>query len=193
MKKMIRILILLTSTVLIVTSLVGCKKTEDMVLEQPNLYTVVIYADFTNGDISTEGEELIKEDVFEMEIEPKIEDLASALKQWTGLDFTLKSSKIEGKAAYVDWATNSTLVGGLDDRKQLEEFYFYDSTSLNWFMMDSLASTIKANFLVDKIFYSQGGGKPISFQDGQGIGLNELPLEQSYEGSVFFVSQSGEM
>ncbi len=190
MNRVIKRILMLIFTIAITTSLVACKKTEDKV-ESPNLYKAVIYADFSNGSVDSEDKEIIKEDVIEMNEQPTIEDLSNALTQWSGLDFKLKEFRIEDKNAYVDWDTNSTLVAGLDDRKQKDEFHFYDSISLNWFMMDSLARTIKENFSVEEVYYSQGGGNPLSFEEGQGIGLDELPVEQSYEGSTFFVNHSG--
>jgi hypothetical protein len=114
----------------------------------PNLRTVVIYADFSNGSEDPVSDELIKEDVFEIETELTINDLATALSKWSGLDFKIKDARIEGSSAYVDWTEDSTLVAGLDDRKQKEAFFFFDSDSLNWFMMDSLARTINGNFSI---------------------------------------------
>ena len=188
MQKIISKIIVLIYTVVMITSLAACHKEEETKLPQ-QLYTSVIIADFSNGAIDSR-ESSLKEKNVEMNRQPTIGELASVLGQWVGLDFALNEFKIEGEKAYVDWAINSTLVAGLGERKQKEEFFFDDASSLNWFMMDSLARTIKANFPVNKVYYSQGGGNLLTFSQGQEIGFNALPLEQSYEGSAFFIAQS---
>lgn len=204
MKKIIRTVLALTCAVALTTSLVACNNTvkqEDttalttenpaaLTTENPSaLTTFVIYADFSNGSADAEENGLIEEDVFETQTPQTVEDLAAALTRWSGLDFTLESVRIDGKSAYVDWAANSTLVAGLDERELKEGFRFYDADSLNWFMMDSLARTIKGNLAIDTVYYSQGGN-PLTFPDGQGIGFEKLPVDQPYEGSAFFFTHS---
>lgn len=58
----------------------------------------------------------------------------------------------------MDWAADSTLIAGLDDREQKEEFHFFDADSMRWFMMDSLWQTLKENFNRD-IYYTMNGVK----------------------------------
>ncbi|MCL1999965.1 MAG: hypothetical protein FWG74_00905, partial [Planctomycetes bacterium] len=73
--------------------------------------------------------------------------LADELSAWTRFDFTLNDVIFGEDSITVDWSKESTLLAGLDDRAQNEEFpvYFHDAASLNWFMLDSLALTLKNN------------------------------------------------
>ncbi|WMJ83773.1 hypothetical protein ACS3UN_11985 [Oscillospiraceae bacterium LTW-04] len=145
---------------------------------------VTLYADFSAGSADAESMELIKSNEQTVSGDLTVEVLAQQLSEWTGLDFTITSAELSGDSVTVDWAANATLVAGLDERGQKEEFHFYDAESLNWFMMDSLARTIKENLKVSTVYYSMDGGKPIALEDM--TGLKELPVEQPYEGSAFF-------
>ena len=167
------------------TTTTNADSTED---PMPFVQTIVLYADFSGGSERAEELELIKEEVFETEDEVTIQLLAKSLSEWSGLDFTLNSATIDGSSAYVDWAAASTLVAGLDDREQKEDFHFFDAVSLNWFMMDSLATTIKGNFSeVTEVYYATDG-KPLVFEEQPG--LTELPVDQPYEGSAFFAAHA---
>lgn len=118
--------------------------------------------------------------------------LADALTEWTGLDFTLNDVSFSEDSITVDWSADSTLIAGLDDREQKEEFHFFDAVSLNWFMMDSLAETLKRNFDVATVYYCSDGG-PVTFLNPEDMawqGLPELPADQPYEGSAFFVAHA---
>ncbi len=150
-----------------------------------------LYADFSAGSVDAESQGLIqsKEQVVLGAL--TVEVLAKGLSEWSGLDFALNGAKISGDSATVDWAANSTLVAGLGEREQKVGFHFYDDTSLNWFMLDSLARTIKKNFKVRTVYYSMEGGKPLVLEDMPC--LKELPVEQSYEGSTFFCAHGGNM
>lgn len=78
------------------------------------------------------------------------EELAQSLSELTGLDFTITASQTED-GWIVDWAADSTLVAGLDDREQKEEFFFFDYDSQCWFMMDSLWRTLTENLDAENI------------------------------------------
>lgn len=119
--------------------------------------------------------------------------LADELSAWTGLDFTLNDVSFDKDSITVDWSKESTLLAGLDNREQKDEFRFFDAVSLNWFMMDSLAQTLRNNLLVTTVYYCSDG-QPITFSNPEDMaaqGLPELPVDQPYEGSAFFVSHSG--
>ncbi len=119
--------------------------------------------------------------------------LADALSEWTGLDFTLNDVRLEETSITVDWAASSTLIAGLEGREQKDAFRFYDGVSLNWFMMDSLAATLKQNLPISTVYYSAEGG-PVQFQNQEDMaqqGLPKLPTEQPYEGSAFFATHAG--
>lgn len=157
--------------------------------------SVYIYADFSAGNPETEKNNLIRSKTVDMVSPPDIKALADALSEWSGLDFSLADARIDGNRAYVDWSADSTLVAGLGERVQKEDFRFYDAVSLNWFMMDSLARTIKENLQIEEVCYSMDGGKELAFQnpdDMAAAGLASLPTDQPYEGSAIFASHAGE-
>lgn len=145
---------------------------------------IMLYADFSNGSANAEKLGLIKSKEQTILGKITVEELAKRLSQWSGLDFTINSAKISGNSVTVDWAANSTLVAGLDNRTLKDDFHFYDVTSLNWFMLDSLALNIKKNLKINTVYYSMDGGKPLVFKDMPQ--LKKLPVDQAYEGSAFF-------
>jgi hypothetical protein len=147
-----------------------------------------LYADFTAGYTGDDLPELIqtKEDTTTEPLDAFF--LADQLSQWSGLDFTLNRAEISGEEAWIDWDASSTLVAGLDDREQKEDFHFFDAESLNWFMMDSLARTLAANLPINQVYYSQGGGDALTFAEM--TGLTSLPVNEPYEGSAFYVAHS---
>jgi predicted small lipoprotein YifL len=118
--------------------------------------------------------------------------LADGLTEWTGLDFTINDFIFDGDSVTVDWSADSTLIAGLDDREQKEEFHMFDAISLNWFMMDAMAHTLRSNMDITEIYYSTDGGS-VTFtnpEDMAAQGLSELPVDQPYEISAFYVPQS---
>lgn len=120
--------------------------------------------------------------------------LADGLSNWTGLDFKLNDMSFpDEKSVLVDWSKESTLISGIGDRAFKEDFHFYDAVSLNWFMMDSLAATLKNNLGITAVYY-QSEGQPITFpnpEDMAALGLPALPVDQPYEGSAFFIAHAG--
>lgn len=118
--------------------------------------------------------------------------LADELSEWTGFDFTINDVRFDGDSVSVDWSADSTLIAGLDGRTQKEGFLFYDAVSLNRFMTDSLAQTLKQNFDIVTVYYNTDG-KNIIFtnpEDMAAQGLPELPADQPYEGSSFFAEHN---
>ncbi|MGI6670031.1 MAG: hypothetical protein ACOX58_00350 [Christensenellales bacterium] len=158
--------------------------------------TLTLYADFSNGFDSIIEETQI---TMSIENEPASQSLiafalADGLSEWTGLDFTLNDVSFpDDESIIVDWSKDSTLIAGIDDREFKEGFRFYDAVSLNWFMMDSLATTLKRNMNLTNVYY-QSEAQPITFpnpEDMAAQGLPQLPVDQPYEGSAFFVSHAG--
>jgi len=118
--------------------------------------------------------------------------LAEELSKWTGYDFTLNDVRFGEDSVTVDWSKDSTLIAGSDNMNQKEDFHFLDVVSLNWFMMDSLAMTLKNNLNIMKVYYCSDGG-PVTFTNPEDMaeqGLPELPVDQSYEGSAFFMAHA---
>ena len=149
---------------------------------------VTLYADFSCGsEVAQENALISTKTATISELTPQA--LAEALSLWTGLDFTLNAASVEETAITVDWAADSTLVAGLDDREQKEDFFFYDQDSLRWFMMDSLYQTLLANFSVGEVYYTMDGGQELSF-DGL-YPVSVFPADISYLGSPFYFAHAG--
>jgi hypothetical protein len=185
------ILLLVVMGVLIVRG--GSNKSDSK--NNKETLNLTLYADFSNGvaDGKIEKKEIALKNKLTSRTEIALA-LADELSKWTGLDFKLnKVSFPDDERMVVDWSKDSTLVAGLDDREFREGFHFYDAVSLNWFMMDSLVMTFKKNMDIVDIYY-QSNGQPIMFPNSKDMaaqGLTELPVDQVYEGSVFFSSHTG--
>ena len=115
------------------------------------------------------------------------EELAQELSKLTGLDFNITASKTDD-GWVVDWAADSSLIAGLDNREQKEEFFFFDCDSLNWFMMDSLWQTLTTNLNAENIYYTMDGGKELTFEELYPV--KEFPSDITYMGSEFYFAHS---
>ena len=115
------------------------------------------------------------------------EELATELSKLTGLDFTITADKTDDGWS-VDWAANSTLVAGLDDREQKEDFFFFDQDSLRWFMMDSLWRTLTENLNAENIYYTMDGGRELAFEELYPV--NVFPSDIPYMGSDFYFAHA---
>jgi hypothetical protein len=157
-------------------------------IEPGEALAVTLVADFRNGSSELDQREI----PWEYEGDLDIATLATALSDATGLDFFV-DGKIEGDKAFVAWLNTSTLVAGLDDREQNEDFFFYDATSLNWFMLDSLAGTIKKNIPeIKEVYYSGEDGEPLVCSNPEDMAAQGLvlPVDQYYESSAFFLAHA---
>ena len=83
-----------------------------------------IYADFSGGSETAQEDGLIRSMTMTV-TEVTGQTLAECLSQWTGLDFTLNSAVVDGTTVHADWSPDSTLIAGLDDREQKEDFFFF--------------------------------------------------------------------
>ena len=149
---------------------------------------ITLVADFSNGSELAEEFDLIQTETGIAE-EATPGAMAQALSEWSGLDFTLNSAAVEEGAVTVDWAADSTLVAGLEDREQKEEFSFHDIDSLRWFMMDSLYSTLTANLGEVEVYYTMDGGQDLSFDELYPVNL--FPADTPYLGSPFYFAHAG--
>lgn len=111
------------------------------------------------------------------------EELAQELSELTGLDFFITASNTDD-GLIVDWAADSTLIAGRDNREQKEEFFFFDEDSLRWFMMDSLWRTLTENLGVENIYFTMNGGQKLVFDELYPV--KEFPSDISYMGSGFY-------
>lgn len=134
------------------------------------------------------GSENVKEYTIEYTgAQKNAEELAHELSELTGLDFNITASKSED-GWIVDWAADSTLVAGLDDRVQKDEFFFFDNNTLSWFMMDSLYRTLSENLDAKNIYYTMKGGEKLVLREVYPI--NEFSSDVPYMGSEFYFSHS---
>ena len=115
------------------------------------------------------------------------EELAHELTELTGLDFIITASKADD-GWIVDWAEDSTLVAGLDDREQKEAFFFFDNNSLSWFMMDSLCRTLTENLDAENIYYTMDGGQKLVVRELYPV--NEFSSDIPYMGSEFYFAHA---
>ena len=174
-------------------SLVACSGGEQAPPEtESSGQEITLVADFSNGSELAEEFDLIQTETGIAE-EATPGAMAQALSEWSGLDFTLNSAAVEEGAVTVDWAADSTLVAGLDDREQKEEFSFHDIDSLRWFMMDSLYSTLTANLGANlgevEVYYTMDGGQDLSFDELYPVNL--FPADTPYLGSPFYFAHAG--
>ena len=156
------------------------ESTEPLQSEAESTQTNILYAVFS------------AEDVEEYPIEytgakKTAEELADELSELTGLDFIITAGKADD-GWIVDWAADSTLVTGLDDREQKEEFFFFDQDSLCWLMMDSLWRTLTENLNAENIYYTMDGGKELVFEELYSV--NEFPSDIPYMGSEFYYAHA---
>lgn len=146
-------------------------------------HVATLYADFTvTADSAADINQF--EYGYNGELTPEI--LAAGLTALTGLDFTISGYKYADNNIIVDWALNSTLVGGLDDREQNENFRFYDVDSLSWFMLNSYAMTLRENLNVQDVYFTMGGGGALKLPN-----LSppmEFPADSPYMGSAFYIA-----
>jgi hypothetical protein len=193
MKKRLFPILLILMMLLIACSASGAQTVTSDTGKTVNL---TLYADFSNG--FSNGILKQKQITLSVENEPASQSLiafalADGLSEWTGLDFKLNNISFpDDQSVFVDWSKDSTLIAGIDDREWKEGFHFYDAVSLNWFMMDSLATTLKRNMETVTVYY-QSQELPLTFPNPEDMatqGLPELPIDQPYEGSVFFVSHA---
>jgi len=115
-----------------------------------------------------------------------LEELAEAMSDWSGLDFTVTFSNGSG-GLNVDWSADSTLIANLDDREQKEDYFFFDADSMRWFMMDSMLRTLNENGYSD-VYYTMNGGKELFFDELYPV--NEFPSDVPYMGSPFYFAHA---
>ena len=152
---------------------------------------IVLVVDWNGQDDEGRKEYLYDCDYPENE-GPSVMDMAAGLSDLTGLDFTIaKVSAPTGKPGMlIDWAPTSYLVGGLGDREQKEDFFFFDYDSMAWFMMDSLYQTILKNIPdVEEVWYTMDGGKALVLENLSPP--RNFTLDTPYMGRAFYEAHDG--
>lgn len=182
MKNFMKKAIVMFSVLVLALSLAGCGADPEPAATTATATLIADFGDGLEGPNQTEY-------AWEYEGPLDIAMLSAGLSATTGLDFSV-NGEIAGDKASIAWLDTSTLMSGMDDREWNEDFVFYDAVSLNWFMMDSLAATVKRNIpAVKEIYYSGENGEPVVFpnpEDMAAQGLPALSTDQPYEGSAFF-------
>lgn len=156
------------------------KQAEPLQSEEESTQTDILYAVFSAEDVKEYPIEYIGD-------KKTAEELAGELTGLTGLDFFITASKTDD-GWIVDWAADSTLIAGLDDREQKEEFHFFDHDSLCWFMMDSLWRTLTENLNAENIYYTMDGGRELFFEELYSV--NVFPSDIPYMGSEFYFAHA---
>lgn len=149
----------------------------------------VLIADRSCGNPEAEELELIQRYDFPCEGELTVELLAQGLTELSGLDFFVADASPVEDGIVIEWAADSTLIAGLDDREQKDEFHMYDVESLSWFMMDSLYATVKENLAVENVYYTVNGGEGLTLPED--VLVSELPADIPYMGSPFYYAHAG--
>ena len=118
-----------------------------------------LYADFSAGNVVSHMESYDVDYTGELDAGR----LADMLSEMTGLDFIIDVTMQGTGNMVVDWQPESTLISGIGDRVQHEEFYFENDESLGWFMLDSLARTIWGNMDTGEgeLYYTMNGGEQL--------------------------------
>ncbi len=188
-------LLFLALCLMLLLSLIGCssqEKTPEKFTAAPQnspaptvaeKKTATLYTNMETGNESAEW----KEHKFEYSGELTAKVLADGLTQLTGLDFFIDTTE-KPDGITVDWAKNSTLISNLDDRVQKDEFHFFDSESMRWFMMDSLWRTITENLKAENVYFTTDGGKELAFEELYPVKV--FPQELPYMGSAFFFAHA---
>lgn len=142
----------------------------------------ILYTDM-GGSISSD----IKQHEYLYTNELNAEKLAEGLTELTGLYFNIKST-VKENGIIIDWKENSTLIANLGDKEQKEDFHFFDSGSMRWFMMESFWLTITKNLGVENVYYTMNNGENLVFEELYPI--KEFPVDLPYMGIAFFFSHA---
>jgi hypothetical protein len=153
----------------------------------PAPQTAYIYTDFSAGDPGGETNGAVSryEISYNGELTPAL--LAGELTGLTGLDFSFTADVSPG-AVRVDWSNGSTLLAGLGGLTQKDDFHFADAASMNWFMLDSLYRTLRANFADCEVYFTMLGSNPLI---APGVG-EKFPAGAPYRGSVYYLNGAGD-
>lgn len=148
---------------------------------------VTLVTDLSCGNSDGANLELVSRYEMNTSEARSVELLTDGLSALTGLDFFVSSHTSES-GLVVDWAADSTLIMGLDEREQNPEFFFFDADSLNWFMMDSLYATIAENMEVGDVYYTMNGGEELYLPELSIV--QRFPIDLPYMGSPFYFAHS---
>ncbi len=113
--------------------------------------------------------------------------LAEGLGDLTGLDYIVTESGVEG-GVVIDWSPEATLIKNFGDEAQDEDFYFEDSASMQWFMLESLWKSIIENFPDKEVYYTMNGGNDLYLAELYPV--SQFAGEYPYLGLSYYLEQS---
>lgn len=145
--------------------------------------SVTLYMDFTNGG----AEQSVQQVTYEYTGKLSPEVLIQGLSDTSGLDFFADVTQTD-QAITVDWKANSTLLQGLDERVQKDGYFFYDTQSLDWFMLDSMWQTLSKNYNTTEIYYTMDGGQKLDVPELWPI--SSFETARAYAGSNHYFSDT---
>lgn len=147
-----------------------------------DLKTAAVIFDKANGSAE---ENIQQETVYSYE-DITLEEIVDAMSTWSGLNFDVTISSVDG-GVNVDWAADSSLLAGLDGDGQKEGYRFYDIDTMRWFMMDSMLRTLNENYY-PVVYYTMDGGKELIFNELYPV--NVFPSDIPYMGSPFYFTHA---
>ncbi len=142
---------------------------------------VTLYANFT----AKNGEVFFKESLLE---QVTAFSLAEELSKWSGLRFSLQSVRATKNSITIDWATDASLFSSLPQIAQKEHFTFHSLDALRWFMLDSLAHTLRKNLSIEEVYYTMHGGQELMLPQLQP--QNTFPLLEPYVHSPYYTAKA---
>jgi hypothetical protein len=149
-----------------------------------DMTTAVLY---TNMECGSETAEF-KDHSYQYSGLPSGEALAEGLSELTGLNFSITVISCNNDGILVSWNDDSSLIAGIGDMEQKEEFFCYDVDSTRWFMMDSLWKTLTENLGVENVYYTMNGDNKLVFNELYPV--KEFPEDIPYMGSVFYFAHA---
>lgn len=86
--------------------------------------------------------------------ELSVEFIADRLTELTGLNFTVSAKQDEDGTFTINWDADSTLIKGLDSAAPKEGFNLQSEEDLSWFMLNSLAYSVRKNLGENDVYYT---------------------------------------
>ena len=114
------------------------------------------------------------------------EKIANSLTDLTGLNFHISVTNVntEWNSITIEWEDDSAFVTGSPPEPQKDDFHFFDSDSMRWFMLNSLCRTIRENYGEVDVYYTINNGMDIN-DIGLGVDFNpSIPYNQVEDSRV---------
>ncbi len=151
--------------------------------------TAILYTAFSLG--GTDGSEYnVTQHDFKYKGDLTIEKLAEGLTELTGYDFSIEVLSVGEGSAAIEWKKDSALaIAGSGMIEPKEGFMIMEITQINWFLLDSLYTTVSENLGITEIYY-QAEGNLDNIVNHPETGSAFTP-GMVYLGSNFYKNHSG--